>query len=179
MFNLLSKDEIDALKKEYRLRLTIVALCFFLGVILVASIALIPTIFVSKQREAIALHNDAALKASIAARDKDNLAGVLKIAKEKLAALKSTPNTLRVSQLFDLIISDKSAHIKITGLTLKAGDSGGRSLSVIGKASDRTSLLAFAHTLQNESLFSSVDLPVSNFAENRDIDFAIAIQSKM
>ena len=62
MFNLLPQNEQRALALEYRLRLLIVALFALLFIGALAGGALIPSLFLSSQREDIALKNEEALK---------------------------------------------------------------------------------------------------------------------
>ena len=51
-----------------------------------------------------------------------------------------------------------------------------KSLFVGGIASDRDSLIDFTESLKTINDFSAVNLPVSNLAKNKDIDFNIELK---
>jgi hypothetical protein len=49
-------------------------------------------------------------------------------------------------------------------------------MAVSGKAVSRDALLSFSKALKSNHRFESVDLPVSNLAKSKDIEFSISIK---
>ncbi|NIR48449.1 PilN domain-containing protein, partial [candidate division KSB1 bacterium] len=48
-------------------------------------------------------------------------------------------------------------------------------VSINGTARDRAALSAFARELENEPRFANIDLPISNFVKETDIDFSLTL----
>lgn len=178
MFNLLPKTEQRTLTLEYRLRLLIVALFALLFVGVLAGGALIPSLFLSSQRETVALKNEEALKGEIVLQGKYDLTNILKLTKLKANAFESESGSPYFYELFGQIIKDKTSAIKIRGLSAKVSSPSDKTIAITGVARDRDSLLSFTKTLEREHDFGNVLVPVSNFAESSDIDFSIIVKLK-
>ena len=178
MFNLLPQNEQRALALEYRLRLLIVALFALLFIGALAGGALIPSLFLSSQREDIALKNEEALKGEITLQSKYDLTNILKLAKLKANALVSDSGSPYLYEMFGQIIKDKTSAIKINGLSARVSSPSDKTIAVMGIARDRDSLVSFTKTLELEHDFDSVLVPVSNFAESMDIVFSIIVKLK-
>lgn len=74
----------------------------------------------------------------------------------------SKPSSIRITEIsFDGALAETPAKI-----------------SIRGEATDRDSLKAFGRSLEGREEFSEVDLPVSNFVKERDIDFVMSVTIK-
>ena len=51
-------------------------------------------------------------------------------------------------------------------------------ITLIGIATDRESLRSFGRLMEARTEFSTVDLPVSNFAKEKDIEFSMLVTIK-
>lgn len=65
--------------------------------------------------------------------------------------------------------------IKLNKIGLKRNDSGVEPVSLMGMADSRQSLASFRDRLLAEKFVTSVDLPISNLARDKDIQFTILV----
>lgn len=177
MPNLIPKKEQGALKKEYSFR-RLSVIFFLICIILAVSLVLLfPSYILSKVRATnIALDLESVKKATSAANSNDELTTSLRQAKEKAVTLQVSDKNLTV---YDLIHSfeNKSAAIKLKDISyIRNADN--VSLVIQGRATDREGLIEFEKQLKSNPNFLSVDLPISNFAKEKDIDFTMNIAVK-
>lgn len=177
MFNLLPQEEQRLLDREYRLRLAATGLFFFAALSVIASIFMLPSLTLLSGKESLALKSRDSLKKEVALMSSDDR-GVLAIAAKKVAALSAKTPTLSFHELITDITGARMAGVKITGLSIKRGDKDSFDAVISGIAADRDTLLSFARNLQNNKIFSTVTVPVSNFAPASDINFSISAKTK-
>ena len=178
MFNLLPLEEQHAVIREYRLRLAVTGLLFLAFLCVVASVALIPSLFLSRNKEEAVLKSNSVLKDEIALMDKDDLSGALKLAGKKALALKVEAPVFYSYELIGNITGDKISGVKIFGVSIKRSSDGSRDVILTGEAKDRETLLSFARVLEREEFFASVKVPPSNYAPVADIGFSIFAKTK-
>ena len=173
MFHLLPEKEKKALEAEYHYRLSLVLLIFILGTLVAGSVFLLPSYLLSERKLSdISFRNDQ-VKKEIQAKTDPEVSDFLTSLKSNLAALKPGETNPKFSILMKEITDKKPSGISINDIqwdnkTLVAG----------GIAGDRETLLGFSRDLQSVSDFSKVDLPISDFAKNKDIDFTLTITLK-
>lgn len=78
-------------------------------------------------------------------------------------------------RVIDGVILRKTDDIKIREITYGASPSGERLVGIRGSANTRDALLQFRVALERDPNWDRVDLPVSNFVRDRDIDFALTL----
>ncbi|MBI2476364.1 MAG: hypothetical protein HYV67_03925 [Candidatus Taylorbacteria bacterium] len=178
MFNLLPQEEQQAINREYRLRLAATSLLFLAALSAVASVALLPSLFLSFQKEAVILKRADVLKAEIATGGRDNSASLLKLTGQKAAVFKEERPVFYFYELIRDITRQKTAGIKIMGVSIKRAEGGSPAVAVLGVAKDREALLSFERTLKREKTFAEVSVPVSNFVSAADINFSIMAKTK-
>ena len=179
MFNLLPQEEKSAIDREYRLRFTAVGLFFLASLCIVASISLIPSLFLSYQKDQAVVKRYKDLEREISLTTKDDLSNTLKLMSKKAAALVLATSTPYSYELVGDITTNKTAGIRIMGINIKRLQNGSRDVAIVGKAKDRETLLSFARMLeQKQQIFASVTVPVSNFASPVDINFSIIAKTK-
>lgn len=178
MFNLLPQPEKRELSKEYRLRLAAMSL-FLLGFLgIFAFITFSPSYFLSSQKERETRLLAETLKRDSALGSREELTAILKLADKETKLLKAFKPVSHTFELVDDVTENKTSRIKIMGLRINRNDDGSRNVAVIGKAVNRDALLSFVRVLEQEEDFSSVTVPVSNFAGAEDINFSILIKAK-
>jgi hypothetical protein len=178
MFNLLPQNEKSNLEHEYRLRFAVVGLFLFCSLGTVAFIALIPSFFLSHQKESVIAESYALLNKDEALGSKSKLEEVLAVTEKEVKALKTAIPVSYAYELIADVIHAKPADIKVSGIRITKNKTGSRSLALIGQANDRESLLAFARSLEQEKDFVKVTVPVSNFVEAENINYSIVVDSK-
>ncbi len=178
MSNLLPLEQQKEIHREYVLRRAIILLAFLLVVLVAAVVFLLPSFVVSyykkgemTDRVTYFTQSDAALK------EDDTIRLKLHDVNKKLEVVKAPDQNFYIYSLFRTILADQVPGVKLTELSYdtKSSKDGSGYITVGGTALDRESLTVFVNNLSREVVFSSVDLPISNFAKDRDIDFSIQI----
>jgi hypothetical protein len=173
MFHLLPEKEKKILQREYISRLILIGLIFVLASLLVGSVFLFPSYLLSVRKLADANMNNQQVKSAIAAKTDSALTTFLATLKDNLNALVPISKTTNFSILAREITDKKESGIKINEFSQSD-----QTLIINGVSSDRQSLLRFSHELQTIKDFSKVDLPISDFAKDKDINFSITLTVK-
>jgi hypothetical protein len=75
------------------------------------------------------------------------------------------------------IVSLTGSSITLSDISYQIQTATSASITLQGRAADRQSLLSFTQTLETNGHFQNVDLPVSSFAKDTDIDFSISLNT--
>src|SRR3989338_8812644 len=167
MFNLLPKQEKEAIRREYRTRLVIVILWFSFATLVIASVLLVPSILLSSQKEKVAEQRFETLSKSVEKDNTVNLDAVLRKAQSHLSLLSH--------ELLVNIVSTKTDSVSLARFSFAKASEGKRYADINGIAKDRATLLSFVKALERSGLFEKVEVPISNFAEDTDIEFSIRV----
>jgi len=181
MFNLLPFEERKRLQKEYLLRILVL---FFWGIFITGIIglaSLLPAYFLSKTKYRSVTEEHQSLTKILELKEKnDNLASLLKELEEETTVLGNKTSILLPTDIFQKIIGKKSNAISLGAFTYQIvpdkKDPNKKSLVVSGIAQTRESLVAFVDKLRGDSVFSRVDLPVSNLAKSSKINFSLTLE---
>ena len=173
MFKLLTEEGRDKVRREYRTRRTILMLLALILVLVVGVIGLLPSYILSNIREKEALERVRVLSnANIVGENGVELQTWLLETNRRLKALSPALDTDRPSNFVDKVLEQKVTGIKITGFSwMKVKDK--TTLSVSGVAEDRQRLVMFENKISSSGHFSSVTLPISDLAKDRNITFQI------
>ncbi len=173
MFNLLPQLEKKILRREYRIRIGIVALGLSFVTLLIASVTLVPSLLLSSQREESATRRFEALSKSSNNGNADELDKVLLEAKSALSLLPHESPKKLLYEVVLMIVALKTDAVSLQSFSFAKVDGGKRSVDIGGGAKDRAALLAFVKALEESRLFEGVDVPISHFAKDSDIEFSI------
>lgn len=170
---LLPAPERKFVRTEYRLRLATVMLGLVFLALLAGSIFLVPSYLLSAQKESASMESARVLKDAIALRGKDDRAGSLKLSKDKMNALVEGVPLPPANELMAVALRRQSAgiHLTLVSATLSVGT---RTLLLAGIADGRAELLAFRKAVEGEKIFSSVAVPVSDFAKDSGLSFSLS-----
>ena len=175
MTNLLPFEEKKAVRGIYTMRRFIVALSLVVTAIIVGAIFLLPSFFIIAVKEE-------RLSAELAGMKK---AGVPDTNKHIEQAVTETNKTMDILKLSDgsalseallSVFSKSDSDISFTGFFYTkdaSGTSPRKQVVIRGKATTRNALIAFVDRLKSERVFASVDLPVSDLAQAKDLTFSI------
>lgn len=170
MFKLLTEESKIKVAREYALRRLVVAVAAFSTALAVLAAGIFPSYVLSKAKR-----SEEAAKANAA------LAGEGEVESSwfsdlirKLEALTPGLDANPPSFVMEDAVRERGTGIRITELTWSETQ-GVKSLAVSGIARDRQSLLTYESRLKASGHFSSVALPLSNLARERDISFQIKL----
>jgi len=170
MLSFLPKKNKQTLLLEYKLRIT-TAISFFVCVLfIIALVGLLPSYLNEKvqtdtfraQFEGKGTDQDK----TVIERKLSNSVLVEYLAKE----IKIFSSKESFSSVISQIINEKQSNVSISRFSLNE-----KSVSISGVADTRGDLIIFQRALQNNSLFSDVNLPISDITKNIDASFTMDI----
>jgi hypothetical protein len=173
MINLIPKEEKKKMTLGFYYRLAVLFLAMLDFCILVFFICLLPSYFLSSVKD-----NTINLKLDIQKKEPLPLLGeqslsVIKDINNKLDLVENAEqNKFPLSiKVINAILLNKRLDIKITQISYENDPILGKKISLVGTAPSREVLLLFRQTLEDNSTFKNVDLPISNFVKGSNIQF--------
>lgn len=176
MTNLLPKTAKDEARGEYRARVAIIALILLFVIFISGIFLLLPSYFFSSQsaRNATA-HIQYEQDLLLATKGGDTRRATIEDINKKLSLLlRAFTIPLSAREITDAVVARIPPSVRVHGIFFLAS-AGGGSLTLTGVAGDRNSLSVFIKSLDADPLFSSVEIPISNFVEDKDIEFSIKL----
>jgi hypothetical protein len=173
MINLIPPSAQKQVKHEYWIR--VITLWMFMGgtACVVCAIFLIPAhVLVHNQLDSFSEQFGNATTNSESRKVSENsITEVNAIS----ALLTKSENTVNFSNVISEIEKNKSVDIVLLDFTLTRARDVLTSVMISGSASSRATLSAFRDTLDANTLFGKVDLPLASLAKDKDIPFTITI----
>lgn len=173
MFNLLPKAAKDTIRREYRVRLAAVALFFLSAALVIAALMLLPSWFLSAQKEAAARARADALVRSLSQRSAAGLEQELRTAQQRLNLLSREAPVVSLYELTERIAAGRPPGVSLESITFSRTPEGRRAAFVSGTARDRAALVSFSRSLERARAFEKVDLPLSALAKEKDLIFSL------
>jgi len=174
MFELLTKEQKNNVLKEYRLRKFVIATVFVAITAIVGSLLLVPALILSSSK---ANDLDQQLKAqnqNQEAKDVRVIRENIQEANRQISLLANRQEIKLTENIADVIISAPTG-MRLISFGYNEATEGIRQLEIGGISPTRDSLLLFVKNIEQKEQFSDVNLPISDFAKDRDIPFSITI----
>ncbi len=175
MINLLPHTDREAVQKEYHLRVIAVALILTIVVFVIACILLVPSYLLTLYKNNV-VENAVAVTPST--NDPAGFGEKVKAAKLIAGILRPNPATVLPTNLITLIFKDKGVGVDIRSLAYSQEETLPFTIDVRGLALNRQALLDFVHRLEREPGIASINLPVSSFAKDTNIEYSFTITQK-
>jgi hypothetical protein len=176
MSNLLPEQEKKAILSMYRKRYSIVFLFYISGVIVVSSVLLLPSYFLSKVIDTASIEK----KATVSARETIGVQASLTKLVANINARLDVFNTVQprspiVDGFIDPVLAVKTegVHILTLTYTVVADKKTTASIQIGGSAADRQALLTYADSLKKIPNITNVNVPLSSFIKDQNVPFAI------
>ncbi len=177
MINLIPNEEKKLMVRNFYYRLATV---FFIALGFCAAIAcvvLLPSYFLSSTKYSLMnqkLEHEKSIPVDALDQEtlkllsalENKLSIIEKAEKNKFSIVKSVVNQLILKSVPD---------VKINQITFGKDDKDGQVVSIKGTAPSREKLLLFRQSLEGNSFFKKVDLPISNFVKGSNIQFYIRL----
>ncbi len=178
MLNLLPQKQKILLQKEYSGRRMIVWLGSIALALVISLILLSPSYFLTRIRAEEARGElESAKRALDAELPPKEMLAEFQAAVRNAEALKPLTKSLSVYELVKLFEA-RPKTIRITGISFSEQAEGRPTIVVNGRAENRDGLTAFGRALEERVEFATVNLPVSNFVKEKDIDFSMTVVLK-
>lgn len=176
--NLLSKEEQQHVRKEYKRRRLILIELVFLAFLVVSIVELFPLYthsnLISKEADR--------RSSAIGQTDESRVQNVDKAfgdIRQKTRRITPSDKRFLITNILPKILDLKTADVRVENISFSEQVTDKNKVSHIigisGVAATREALLAFGNSLRREAFIKEVDLPVSNFAKERDLEFSLSI----
>lgn len=174
-YTLLPEGEIRLLRKEYRFRLFVVALFFISISILIGVTSLIPSYIISRTEQ-----NRILLEVNEMKKERESK-GINQIDKD-FSSTQSIINRM-ASMGSPTSFSDSVERIgayRVNGISIHSFDmsyslnnSTTTNVVIQGKAISREALVSFKKKLESDASFKNINLPISDLAKSKNIEFSL------
>lgn len=173
MINLIPNEEKKKMSSNFYLRLVTVIFVMLGVCFIIASVSILPAYLLSSMEKNF---NDAKLvsqESELISLPDQNIITVVRDLKSKLSLIeKNEKNIFSFSKkTINEVVLNKTSNIKITRIYYQNDPQEGEKISINGVASSRETLISFRRALENDTAFSKVDLPISNFVKGSNIKF--------
>jgi len=175
MSNLLPENLRDKIKKEYKLRLVIVSIIIVIIIQISLIIFMIPSWLSSFYKEKDFSLKNEEMSQFLSTLDIASTTSYIKLVNTKLATIDKSLDYPKLVPIIDNVLSKKTSGIKIDGIYFTVNSENTAVLNINGIGSTRESIVSFAEKLRETSYFKNVNLPISNLAKDKNIDFAISL----
>ncbi len=176
MFNLLDTQSKKEVHKTYILRRSIVMLCMAIFLYILFIISLVPTVYTVYVQRETQMFELNSLKSSGASKNVNFTESVIGSTNRILELFHKHVEKQAVTPILFSVLQKKTSAI--TWKSIQYQSIGTPVLVIEGTAKTREDLLGFLKSLQSSGEFEKVDLPISNFAKNRDIPFNLTLTLK-
>ncbi len=172
MFNLLPENLKKEIKSNYRFRLVVIALLLLIFLECTTVIFMTPALISSYYRQKDTSSQTQKMNQNLSSSDIASIDSQIKTINSRLKVLNSALNYPTIIPYVNLILDQKTNAIKLNGIIFSWNNSVA-TISLNGVSSTRDSLLAFVKVLQATGKFKNVDLPISSFAKDKNINFSL------
>ena len=174
--NLLPQKRSRALRRDYFLRLAIVAALFLTSLVLASAVLLLPTYVFLTASESTKKARLADIELSLSSADEVALSAQLTALSNGAAALIALADTPSASAAIRSALALPHPGVTLSSFTYSPGtDEEPRKLGISGSSATRDALRTYQLALQSAPFATSADLPVSAYAKDADIGFTIMV----
>jgi len=173
MINLIPPEGQKSVRKEYTLRVLATMSFLFGFIVVLLSVAHIPTyVLVGAQ-----INDLDAITAQDIERDEAIriVEDEVKLTRSIIAQFKRNQGITNPTNIFYEINSRSSDEILFKAFILQSGNKNTRTVQVQGVATTREALAQFKTSLESSSLFSQAEIPISDLARDTELPFTITI----
>ena len=174
MLHLLTEEHRTKVAGEYKKRVTIIFLLGIFVIVLIVSAFLLPIYITSYGRYSEVLMQQDALNSQTTKAD-DSSSQSVKDMIGSLQALHIFDSQKSVSGIIEHVVNARPTGVQIKGMVFSPSSDSSVTVDIAGRASARNSLVSFNENLKQDQVFSQVQIPLSSFAKEKDIDFSVKL----
>lgn len=120
-------------------------------------------------------YEDSVLTGSETREEFEFVTNELKKTSQQVALIRKEASAVKLSEYFDMANSLEGLGVTLNSISVTRNDTTVSDITLSGKADDRLSLSSFRDRLLAEDKVESVDLPISNLAQDKDINFNLKV----
>jgi len=162
---------------EFFCRLLALFLLMFSFAMFVASMSLLPAYFYSSVKDStVNIKLQMQRNQPVPVSSQESLTAMGDMNKKLTIVENAEKNQFLISKnVINAILAKKTSSIKIIQITYQYDPILGKKIGILGTASSRDALLSFEQTLENDKDFTNVNLPLSSFVQDSNIQFDLTL----
>jgi hypothetical protein len=178
LINLLPPERKRAFRRDYFYRLGTVALLLLSALVIIHGIMLLPTYLYLQAVEKTRAAELANLNEQLADAEQDGTSARLAALKADATHLSRLADTGTASAAVRMVLDVPRSGIAIQNISFtppSATTAADGKMAISGTAATREALRAYSLALSSVPFISKVDLPISAYAKDIDIDFTVTL----
>ena|SRR6185295_9724789 len=176
MFNLIPDSLKEKVISEYKLRRLTLVIIFLMFIQISFIILIFPSWVASYYKEQEIMSQVNELNQLQSSKDSNSLVSIIRSTNAKLNILNTVLAYPAVLPLLNTVLDSKPSTVYINKFSYTS-NSLFATINVGGISATREGLVAFVKNLQKTNMFKTVNLPVSNLAKDKNIDFSLDLVS--
>ena len=173
MFNLLPENLKKIVRSEYLFRFLVTATVCLIILELCFMVVLAPSWFLVFYKEKALENNIEEMKRLEGLKNVETFSSNIKLLNSQLHILDTRLDYSPLSSTLETVLSNKRANIHLISFNYSVSGPATTTIAIAGISDTRESLVSFVKRLENSGKFIKVDLPVSNLAKEKDINFSV------
>ena len=173
MFNLLPDSLKNEIKSVYNIRRLVLILLFILFIQISSFVFIYPSWLTASYKEEDALVQTEKMNQSALALNASSTTNTIKSINQRLSIVNTALNYPKFIPIINAVIDNKSKSVSLTRFSYSLVSSSTASITLEGVSATRESLVSFKKRLEESGSFKAVDLPISNLAKDKNINFTI------
>lgn len=174
MVNILPKTAQDEIRTLYYLRLASTLMFLLAIVFLIEAALLAPSYLLAQNEAAAAKEYTATLQQTLALKESTGGAAALSVFAEEVSLLKSYYATPAIADVLSALTSKLPKGVSLYEILIVPPATTDGKVQIVGSAKTRAELLAFVASLQSNTLFKSVAVPVSDLVGDSNLPFTLS-----
>lgn len=179
MINLIPTNEKIRLSSLYQKRFFIVLLLFSATTLFIGTVFLIPPYFLAKEKTAAIKEEVRIARSLSASREVGNPEFVMKDIQKKMDLFASKKSQSTPSLFIEDVLNDLPLGVSITGFTYTKKSNNSDDIEIRGVAQNRETFLSFVRALESEEDFAKVNVPISSFLSDKNLNFSLLVSTKI
>lgn len=179
MFNLLPESIKKQITDEYKLRRILVILFALVVLEVISLVFVFPSWVVSDYKEKSSSAKAKQMESSTINSDINSIKSQIKTINSEMLLLDRFLEYPKVKKYLDVVLNKKTNSILINKFSYASLSTSTAIINIQGVSSTREALVSFKQNLTDSKTFKTVDLPVSNFTKDKNINFNLTMTVAM
>lgn len=177
MINLIPKEQKRKMVRVFYYKLAVLFFVMLGTSMFIASVIILPSYLVASVKNNISNEKLVAQKNEPVPLPDATTVATIKGINNQLSMIENAEkNKVDFSKnIIDSLLSEKIPGIKIVEISYQNDPASGQKISIQGTAPSRDALLSFRLALEKNTAFKQVDLPISNFIKDSNIQFSLSL----
>lgn len=175
MLHLLTEEHRKKVVREYKKRVTIVFLFGIFFIVLTGMVFTLPTFLISYSNYSTRATEKEVLQKELASVNDEASAQSVKESAVLIDTLHTFSSDISHLYIIEQIIKSRPSTVSVTNFIFTPGDNGSMTVDIAGVSNSRRELVAFSDSLKSNSFFESINIPLSNFAKDKNVRFSVKL----